>query len=223
MWAEPGPGFVEWLQTPGGVFWIQGKAGSGKSTLMKYLFNEGRTLSYLANRQIRGAPLKSSKPSEARSLGETRNLCVAGCFFSAKGSTLKRSLMGLLMSILSQVLGKFPALISIAFPGLWKEMLDPSNTWKKTLSWSISDLRSALRKVAHNHDAQARGDVCLFIDGFDEYNGDHAEIADILNSLIVIRPTTIAIQGVSRKSSPDGIRSLLQEPSRTPPPRLDRS
>jgi len=127
------------------------------------------------------------------------------------------------MSILSQVLGKFPALISIAFPGLWKEMLDPSNTWKKTLSWSISDLRSALRKVAHNHDAQARGDVCLFIDGFDEYNGDHAEIADILNSLIVIRPTTIAIQGVSRKSSPDGIRSLLQEPSRTPPPRLDRS
>jgi len=102
-----------------------------------------------------------------------------------KGSTLEKSLMGLLMSILSQVLSKFPALISLAFPELWKEMLDTSNTLKKPLNWSTSDLRSALQKVAHNHDAKARGDVCLFIDGLDEYDGDHAEIADILNSLIV--------------------------------------
>lgn len=93
--------------------------------------------------------------------------------------------MGLLMSILSQVLSKFPSLISIAFPALWKEMLDSSNTWKKPLSWSVSDLQSALHKVAHSHDAQARRDVCLFIDGLDEYDGDHAEIADILDSLIV--------------------------------------
>lgn len=173
---------MEWLQAFGGIFWIQGKAGCGKSTLMKYLFNESRTLSYLTNSSV---PPTSSKLSEARSLGEARSLCVAGLFFPAKGATLEKSPMGLLMSILSQVLGKFPALIAIAFPGLWKEMLDPFNTRKKPLSWSISDLRSALQEVAHNRDTQAKGDVCLFIDGLDEYDGDHAELAEILDSLIL--------------------------------------
>lgn len=151
---------------------------------MKYLFNEGRTLSYLTDSSIRGAPPTSPKLSEAHFLRETRSLCVAGFFFSAKGSTLEKSLMGLLMSILSQVLGKIPALIAIAFPALWKEMVDSLNTWNKPLIWSISDLRSALQKVAHDHDTQANGDVCLFIDGLDEYDGDHAELADILDSLI---------------------------------------
>lgn len=185
MWAEPGPGFVEWLQAPGGIFWIQGKAGSGKSTLMKYLFNVSRILSYLANSRIQGAPPTSSKLSESHSLGEARTLCLAGFFFSAQGSTLERSLMGLLMSILSQVLEKFPALIATAFSGLWKDMQGPSNKCKKPLSWSINDLRNALQQVAHNHDLQARGDVCLFIDGLDEYDGDHAELAETLDSIIL--------------------------------------
>lgn len=30
--------FLEWLRTGDGVFWIAGRAGSGKSTLMKFLY-----------------------------------------------------------------------------------------------------------------------------------------------------------------------------------------
>jgi hypothetical protein len=33
----PWTSFVDWLDTPGGTYWISGRAGSGKSTLMKYL------------------------------------------------------------------------------------------------------------------------------------------------------------------------------------------
>ncbi|KAL2850309.1 hypothetical protein BJY01DRAFT_245481 [Aspergillus pseudoustus] len=36
----PARSFVNWLRRGGGVYWINGKAGSGKSTLMKYIFQQ---------------------------------------------------------------------------------------------------------------------------------------------------------------------------------------
>jgi hypothetical protein len=35
--------FSEWMKGDNGVYWVPGKAGSGKSTLMKYLVNDDRT------------------------------------------------------------------------------------------------------------------------------------------------------------------------------------
>jgi hypothetical protein len=40
---EAGGRFIEWLSSGDGIFHISGKLGSGKSTLMKYLFNHPRT------------------------------------------------------------------------------------------------------------------------------------------------------------------------------------
>lgn len=39
--------FPEWLRTGTGIYWINGKAASGKSTLMKYLDMHPETLSNL--------------------------------------------------------------------------------------------------------------------------------------------------------------------------------
>jgi hypothetical protein len=39
MWAD----FPKWLSTGTGIYWINGKAASGKSTIMKYVFNDART------------------------------------------------------------------------------------------------------------------------------------------------------------------------------------
>jgi putative ribosome biogenesis GTPase RsgA len=36
--GQPSPKFADWLENDGGIYWIAGKAGSGKSTLMKYLW-----------------------------------------------------------------------------------------------------------------------------------------------------------------------------------------
>jgi len=37
---KPWDSFPEWLRSGNGVFWISGKAGAGKSTLMKFLCND---------------------------------------------------------------------------------------------------------------------------------------------------------------------------------------
>lgn len=40
--------FTQWLHSQQSLYWITGKPGSGKSTLMKYLYNDPRTLENLA-------------------------------------------------------------------------------------------------------------------------------------------------------------------------------
>lgn len=40
--------FTEWLETGEGIYWINGKAGSGKSTLMRYLLERPNTKILLA-------------------------------------------------------------------------------------------------------------------------------------------------------------------------------
>ena len=39
--------FKLWLQSQNGIYWVAGKAGSGKSTLMKFLANHEQVLRYL--------------------------------------------------------------------------------------------------------------------------------------------------------------------------------
>ena len=38
--GQPWSNFVDWLEHGDGVYWINGKAGSGKSTLMRFITNE---------------------------------------------------------------------------------------------------------------------------------------------------------------------------------------
>jgi len=39
--------YMPWLQSGDGIFWITGKAGSGKSTLMKHLYTDRHTFAAL--------------------------------------------------------------------------------------------------------------------------------------------------------------------------------
>ncbi|KAF3019707.1 hypothetical protein E8E14_007710 [Neopestalotiopsis sp. 37M] len=43
------PGLNQWLQNGAGLFWINGKPGSGKSTLMKFIFRDSRTKELLSD------------------------------------------------------------------------------------------------------------------------------------------------------------------------------
>ncbi|OCL04896.1 hypothetical protein AOQ84DRAFT_299951 [Glonium stellatum] len=74
--------FVPWLQSDTGLYWIAGKAGSGKSTLMKFLHSDPRTKEYL------GVWAQDSR------------LVIASHFFWNSGNSIQMSVEGLIRTLL---------------------------------------------------------------------------------------------------------------------------
>ena len=93
--------FSAWLRSGKGIYWINGKAGSGKSTLMKYIANHYKTSLLLM--QWAG----SSK------------LCTGAFFFWNSGSKLQRSQAGLFRSLLCEILAQHQELIPRVLPTQW--------------------------------------------------------------------------------------------------------
>lgn len=85
-----------WLEGENGSFWVSGKAGSGKSTLMKYLANDNRTLELLQKwaNAPKGCPDVDMHP----------RLAVGSHYFWRLGFPLQKSLTGLFRSLLYQIL-----------------------------------------------------------------------------------------------------------------------
>ncbi|KAH9206066.1 hypothetical protein DL95DRAFT_397159, partial [Leptodontidium sp. 2 PMI_412] len=52
--SEDGPGFVKWLKSNVPIYWISGLPGSGKSTLMKYLYESSQTQNYMSTNSQSG-------------------------------------------------------------------------------------------------------------------------------------------------------------------------
>ena len=153
-------GFVEWLRGDSTLYWITGKAGSGKSTLMKYLYNDSRTSTHLKV-WASGVPLVTP-----------------GVFLWNSGNEIQYSQIGLLRSTLYQTLLEQPTLIACVLPERWELFMlfshhDPA--------WTIPELRRAFRLLAGNTSPDVK--FCYFIDGLDEFQGDHKEILGFCQDL----------------------------------------
>jgi hypothetical protein len=96
--------FVQWLESGEGLYWINGKAGSGKSTLLKLVCRHPRTISHLAVWK-----------------GDL-DLYITQFFFWSSGTSLQKSQVGLLRSLLYDILSKVPHLIPVLFPSQWGEI-----------------------------------------------------------------------------------------------------
>ncbi|KAL6887237.1 hypothetical protein HDV57DRAFT_508168 [Trichoderma longibrachiatum] len=149
--------FSTWLRgdTLGPIYWITGKPGSGKSTLIRFLFDHEATVERLSS-------WAGDKP-----------VLTAGFFFWTSGSREQRSQTGLLRSLLHQILSEHPEFATAAFPDLWKKLkgLTTKERVALQLDWSVTDLLDAFQRVI---DAVVpKMNVCLFIDGLDEFEGDH--------------------------------------------------
>lgn len=147
--------FVEWLRHGDGIYWVNGKAGSGKSTLMKYIYNDERTSQMLAQ-------WSGSMP-----------VLVATFFFWNSGTQEQRSQIGLIRSLLFQILHHRPALIHRIFPEEHAMLRDqPPNAVRDfpRHAWSLRRLQNAVLRLVDMHDLQLN--ICLFIDGLDEFEGN---------------------------------------------------
>jgi len=137
------PRFKSWLKNSDSVFWISGKAGCGKSTLMKYVYQHKDTDAALAE------------------WAGSEKLIKAGHFFMERGDDMQKSREGMIRSLLCQILGKRRDLIRFVFPTFFNDALPPFksiNTWEN-LSIAFDAVLDGLKDSK----------VCLFIDGLDEY------------------------------------------------------
>ncbi|KAJ4160215.1 hypothetical protein NW754_003339 [Fusarium falciforme] len=159
--------FTTWLKTNelGPIYWITGKPGSGKSTLMRFLSQDRTAMEYL------------------RLWAADKPINTAGFFFWTSGSRQQRSQTGLLRSLLHQLLSSSPELIAKTFPDLWTRVRQMTTKERISLEleWTIADLRAALDTFLNT--ALKDANICLFIDGLDEFDGDHHEIIDFFKSL----------------------------------------
>ena len=157
---------VDWLTRSGdndNLYWIAGKAGSGKSTLMRYLYDDQRTKNCLH---------LWAKPTR---------LVVASCFFWNPGTPMQRSLTGLLLSLLHELLSQCPEWMKAIFPWRWQSyelgISDPG-------SYTNTELLDAFRKLVE--EAEGFSKICFFIDGLDEFEGDDTARTEIINLLKTI-------------------------------------
>lgn len=85
--------FSEWLKSGNAVYWINGKAGSGKSTLMSYICDHNR------------------KDELLKQWSGDRRLLTPTFFFWNAGTSLQKTINGLLRSIIFQILTECRELI----------------------------------------------------------------------------------------------------------------
>ncbi|KAK0370552.1 hypothetical protein CLIM01_12087 [Colletotrichum limetticola] len=151
-------GFSSWLQSSNGIFWITGKPGSGKSTLMKFISGHDKTLQ-LAN-----------------TWAGPNQLVIASHFFWGIRKGLQSSQEGLLRALLFQITVKCPELIPDVFPERY------ASSTLTLDSWTIEELLDAFGRLKSAPLCTKR--ILMFIDGLDEYKGNHKDLLKFLDNIV---------------------------------------
>ena len=122
--------FVHWLESNSGLYWIAGKAGCGKSTLMKFLHLDPRTEEHL------------------RVWVRESRLLIAGHFFWNSGNSVQMSVEGLVRTLLYEVATQVPNMLPNLFPNRWSEMELSSDPKMMTLPlWTLDECLQAFRRI----------------------------------------------------------------------------
>lgn len=161
--AEPGSGprvgFVPWLEGDAKEpYWITGKPGAGKSTLMKFVTKDARTRQHL---------LKWSSQ---------RPLILASFYFwNAAASQLQKSQTGLLRSLLVQCIEQMPSICRKVCPRRWAFLrLFGVGFLQDAPEWTWEELKECFQAMTAL--IGDRFNLSLFIDGLDEFDGQYQEL-----------------------------------------------
>jgi hypothetical protein len=142
-----------WLSSNEPYFWINGKAGSGKSSLMSFIESDKRT------------------QDELKIWSGSHELYIFSFFFWRPGTDLQKSITGLLQSLLYQLVKKKPA----AMGGL----VSSGGTLMHSV-WTETNLLRAIARVLpmYRHDR-----LFFLVDGLDEFEGQYLRLLDTLFKL----------------------------------------
>ena len=157
--------FKEWLESPASEapYWITGKAASGKSTLMKYI---------CSNQQV--------KKCLNRWSGEFR-LLTCSVYLWNPGSSAQKSQIGLVRKLLHQLLRQRPEPCRIVAPRRHLYFHIAGANSPDPPDWTLDELQDGLMRFISGMAQTDR--LVMFIDGLDEYDGNHQSLVSYLNKL----------------------------------------
>ncbi|KAH7070067.1 hypothetical protein FB567DRAFT_507528 [Paraphoma chrysanthemicola] len=156
-------------------YFINGKAGSGKSTLMKFIYGYPST-----EKGSTGVLLNPSTQAALKVWAGKNELVVLNFFFWNLGTELQKSHSGMMRSLLYAVLEGHPELIPAVFPRLYRN-------WKSSESKTApeyTELKQAFQLMIAKAEYLR---LAIFIDGIDEFEGDHRDITLFLCSMVSSR------------------------------------
>ncbi|KAL9073650.1 MAG: hypothetical protein Q9157_004660 [Trypethelium eluteriae] len=172
-----GDDMVAWLSSKmetRKIYWVCGKPGSGKSTLMRFLDDNISVRDHMFPWAADCTVLK------------------AQWFFWGPGNKLQKSMDGLLRSLLMQLLEQTPNLVPQVVPlGKWRAARTSVN---RTIEWTESDLRYSLREYMLS--VRKSSKVFLLVDGLDELEGTDEmrdELVDLLTDLASLENVKICL------------------------------
>ncbi|KAK8063269.1 hypothetical protein PG996_007921 [Apiospora saccharicola] len=152
---RPWDDLAAWLRNDNGVYWVNGKAGSGKSTLMAHVVDDPRT-------------------KRALDIWCGGRKChILSYFFWRPGTDMQKNIVGLLRSLVYQICDQNPkrtqSLIKRLAIGTSK-----MHTWTER----------SLRKAFHEAIGIATWSwFCIFVDGLDEFDGNYGELVELISEL----------------------------------------
>ena len=156
--------FTDWLSNTDSlerpIYWIQGKPGSGKSTLMKFAMRDPKMINLLSSYGM-------------------EQWCLAAFFFHDRGSDMQKTLNGMLQELLRSILQQIPALSCYVLP-FYMELVRSQKT--RSPVWNFSSLKSALVSLFEQRRVKVR--LFLLLDALDEHDGDNELLSSLLKTLV---------------------------------------
>ena len=191
--------FKWWLVSGSHVFHLSGKAGSGKSTLMKHLWHHP-----LTRRRLQ----QWAHPKQI----------IMGRFYfwAASNDRSLTTLDGLYRSILFEVLRQCPDFISKVFPRQWKAMGGhgtPEASSALTFEMFHQTDMVAAFDLLIKFSASENRRFCFFIDGLDEFTGDFLAHRDLVQRLLGWVGCSHVKLCTSSRPEPEKLEMLSKPPS----------
>lgn len=185
--------FIQWLRSSDPLFFVRGKPGSGKSTLMKFVVDNKNTRRLLEH--------------------QSSEVIILTHFFWKIGSGEQNSIKGLLCSLVYQLLVRTKQLQELTISHY------DGGSYRTHHDWSSKALKGVLLQLL---ETKSRA-LCVFIDGLDEIanaDGLHKltkEIEEILKFpgikiCVSSRPESLVVKWLEKLDSPSILLEDLTRP-----------
>lgn len=158
--------FRDWLRSDDSLYWISGKAGSGKSTFVNFLFKNEKTKAQLDKWGT--------------------DCAIVAHFIWSSGTASQRSIRSLLRSLLYQILEGSEVILDVL---LQKKV--QASRFRNPDDWSKDDLEETISQVLSLNE---RG-TCIFVDGLDEIDPEEGpfDLLHLMKSFSLCTNTKICV------------------------------